>query len=129
LAESENEHQLLNSISLGDNMKPYSKEVADWVAGLRKRRNDLNIPFENLQRFISVEQDKYKSHFYDSDTDPRRWSDYFQKMWDNLNQLIPQKRQELRQVVYKIIEDRFRGPKFARHFLEVLLDIFTDYRS
>jgi len=129
LAESENEHQLLNSISLGDNMKPYSKEVADWVAGLRKRRNDLNIPFENLQRFISVEQDKYKSHFYDSDTDPRRWSDYFQKMWDNLNQLIPQKRQELRQVVYKIIEDRFRGPKFARHFLEVLLDIFTEYRS
>ncbi|MEH2420632.1 MAG: tubulin-like doman-containing protein [Nostoc sp.] len=89
LAESENEHQLLNSISLGDNMKPYSKEVADWVAGLRKRRSDLNIPLENLQRFISVEQDKYKSHFYDSDTDPRRWSDYFQKMWDNLNQLIP----------------------------------------
>jgi hypothetical protein len=24
-------------------MKPYNKEVADWVAGLRKRRNDLNI--------------------------------------------------------------------------------------
>ena len=129
LAESDNEHQLLDSISLGDNMKPYNKEVADWVTSLRKRRNDLNIPYENLQRFVSVEQEKYNSHFHDSDTDPRRWSDYYQKMWDNLNQLIPQKRRELRQTFYKIIEDRFRGPKFARHFLEVLLEVFTDYRS
>jgi len=110
-------------------MKPYNKEVADWVAGLRKRRNDLNIPYENLQRFVLTEQEKYNPHFNDSDTDPRRWSDYFQKMWDNLNQLIPQKRRELRQTVYKMIEDRFRGPKFARHFLEVLLEVFTDYRS
>ncbi len=129
LAESDNEHQLLDSIGLGDNMKPYNKEVADWVAGLRKRRNDLNIPYENLQRFVSVEQEKYNHHFNDNDTDPRRWSDYFQKMWDNLNQLIPQKRRELRQLVYKTLEDRFRGPKFARQFLEVLLEVFTDYRS
>ena len=129
LAESDNEHQLLDSIGLGDNMKPYNKEVADWVAGLRKRRNDLNIPYENLQRFVSVEQEKYNHHFNDSDTDPRRWSDYFHKMWDNLNQLIPQKRRELRQLVYKTLEDRFRGPKFARQFLEVLLEVFTDYRS
>lgn len=129
LAESDDEHQLLDSISLGDNMKPYSKEVADWVANIRKRRNDLNIPAENISRFVSVEQEKYNPHFNDSDTDPRRWSDYFQKMWDNLNQLIPQKRQELRQTVYKMIEDRFRGPKFTRQFLEVLLEVFTEYRS
>lgn len=129
LAESDNEHQLLDSISLGDNMKPYSKEVADWVAGLSKRRNDLQIPAENLQRFISLKEEKYKPHFNDSDTDPRRWSDYFQKMWDNLNQLIPQKRLELRQAVYKMIENRFRGPKFTRQFLEVLLEVFTEYRS
>ncbi len=50
-------------------------------------------------------------------------------MWDNLNQLIPQKRQELRQTVYKMIEDRFRWPKFTRQFLEVLLEVFTEYRS
>ena len=129
LAESDNEHQLLDSISLGDNMKPYSKEVADWVASISKRRNDLTIPSENLQRFISLEEEKYKPHFNDSDTDPRRWSDYFQKMWDNLNQLIPQKRLELRQTVYKMIENRFRGPKFTRQFLEVLLEVFTEYRS
>ncbi|MBC8123422.1 MAG: tubulin-like doman-containing protein, partial [Gemmatimonadaceae bacterium] len=129
LAESDNEHQFLDGISLGDNMKPYSKEVADWVAATRKRRNDLNIPFENLQRFILVEQEKYNPHFNDSDTDPRRWSDYFQKMWDNLNRLMPQKRRELRETVYKIIEDRFRGPKFARQFLEVLMEVLAEYRS
>jgi hypothetical protein len=129
LAESENDHQIVNGISLGDNMKPYSKEVADWVASLRKRRNDLNIPFENLQRFISLEQEKYSPHFNDSDTDPKRWSDYFQKMWDNLNRLMPQKRQELRQVVYNMVEDRFRGPKFTRQFLEVLREVFSEYRS
>jgi len=129
LAESDSEHQLLDSISLGNNMKPFSKEVADWVAGIRKRRNDLNIPIENLQRFVSVEQEKYSPHFNDSDTDPKRWSDYFQKMWDNLERLKQQKRLELRQTIYTMIEDRFRGPKFVRQFLEVLLDVFNDYRS
>jgi Tubulin like len=129
LAESENDHQIVDTISLGDNMKPYSKEVADWVASIRKKRNDLNIPFENLQKFISVEQEKYAPHFNDSHPDPKHWSDYFQKMWDNLQNLIPQKRQELRQTVYKLLEDRFRGPKFARQFLEVLQEVLTDYRN
>ncbi|MBR8836317.1 MAG: hypothetical protein DSM106950_20420 [Stigonema ocellatum SAG 48.90 = DSM 106950] len=129
LAESDSQHQLLDSVSLGNSMKPYTKEVADWVANLRKRRNDLNIPFENLQRFISVEQEKYNPHFSDDDSDPRRWSDYFQKMWDNLNRLKTQKRQELRQTVHNMIEDRFRGPKFVRQFLEVLLEVFNNYRN
>ena len=129
LAESDSQHQLLDSISLGNNMKPYTKEVTEWVASLRKRRNDLNIPLANLQRFISVSQDKYSPHFNDSDTDPRRWSDYFQKMWDNLNYLKTQKRSELREIVYKMMEDRFRGPKFVRQFLEKLLEVFNDYRS
>lgn len=129
LAESEHDHQLLDSISLGDNSKPYSKEVADWVSGIRKKRNDLNIPFENIPRFISVEQEKYAPHFNDSHPDPKHWSDYFQKMWDNLQMLIPLKRKELRETVYRLIDDRFRGPKFTRQFLEVLQEVLTDYRN
>ena len=129
LAESEHDHQIIDSISMGDNKKPYAKEVADWVAGVRKRRNDLNIPFENLQRFISNEQEKYSPHFHDTGTDPKRWSDYFQKMWDNLTWLIPEKRRELREAVYLMVEDRFRGPKFTRQFLEVLIEVFADFRS
>ncbi|AGY56819.1 tubulin-like doman-containing protein [Gloeobacter kilaueensis] len=129
LAESDNQHQLLDSLAMGDNSKPYSKEVADWIAGLRKRRNDLQIPFENLQRFVLVEQEKYAVHFNDGDTDPRRWSDFFQKMWDNFSRLNIQKRSELRETVAKMIEDRFRGPKFARQFLEVLQEVFNDYKS
>ncbi|WP_416665920.1 tubulin-like doman-containing protein [Egbenema bharatensis] len=116
LAESEHDHQIIDGISMGDNKKPYSKEVADWVAGIRKRRNDLNIPFENLQRFISNEQEKFAPHFNDNGTDPKRWSDYFQKMWDNLQWLIPQKRQELRETVYKMVEDRFRGRSSRGNF-------------
>jgi hypothetical protein len=129
LAETEHDHQIIDSISLGDNKKPYAKEVADWVASIRKRRNDLNIPFENLQRFISNEQEKYAPHFHDSGTDPKRWSDYFQKMWDNVSWLIPEKRKELREAVYQMVEDRFRGPKFTRQFLEVLIEVFADFRS
>ncbi len=129
LAESESDHQIIDSISLGDNMKPYSKEVADWVATIRKKRNDLSIPFENLQKFVSVEQEKYAPHFNDSHPDPKFWSDYFQKMWDNLQNLIPQKRKQLRQTVYGLLEDRFRGPKFTRQFLEVLQEVLTDYRN
>lgn len=89
----------------------------------------MNIPFENLQRFISSEQEKYAVHFNDGGTDPKRWSDYFQKMWDNLQNLIPLKRQELRQTVYRLVEDRFNGPKFTRNFLEVLREVFTEYSS
>lgn len=129
LAETEHDHQIIDSISMGDNKKPYAKEVADWVASIRKRRNDLNIPFENLQRFISNEQEKYAPHFHDSGTDPKRWSDYFQKMWDNVSWLIPEKRKELREAVYQMVEDRFRGPKFTRQFLEVLIEVFADFRS
>ncbi len=129
LAESDNQHQLLDNISMGNNMKPYTKEVTDWVASLRKRRNDLKIPLENLQRFVSISQEKYSPHFNDSDTDPQRWSDYFQKMWDNLNSLKTQKSKELRETIYDMMEDRFQGPKFVRHFLETLLKVFTDYRS
>ncbi|MCY7274663.1 MAG: tubulin-like doman-containing protein, partial [Phormidesmis sp. CAN_BIN44] len=129
LAESEHDHQLLDSIGLGDNGKPYSKEVADWVSGIRKKRNDLNIPFENIPRFISVEQEKYAPHFNDSHPDPKHWSDYFQKMWDNLQGLIPLKRKELRETVYRLIDDRYRGPKFTRQFLEVLQEVLTDYRN
>ncbi|UFP95689.1 tubulin-like doman-containing protein [Gloeobacter morelensis MG652769] len=129
LAESDNQHQLLDSIAMGDNAKPYTKEVADWAASLRKRRNDLQIPFENLQRFVLVEQEKYAVHFSDGDTDPRRWSDFYQKMFDNLERLSVQKCTELRTTLARMIEDRFRGPKFARQFLEVLLEVLADYKS
>ncbi len=129
LAESENQHQMLDSLALGDNTKPYSKEVADWAGAIRKRRNDLQIPFENLSRFVLLEQEKYAVHFSDTDTDPKRWSDFYQKMWDNFERLSTQKRQELRDTVAKMVEDRFRGPKFARQFLDVLAEVLTDYRN
>lgn len=50
-------------------------------------------------------------------------------MWDNLSWLIPEKRKELRATVYQMVEDRFRGPKFTRQFLEVLIEVFADFRS
>lgn len=128
LAESENQHQILESLSLGDNSRPYSKEVSNWIVELRRQRNDLNLPFETLQKFISDEQLKYDRHFNDSDGDPNRWSDYFRRMWDNYQRLVPQKKLELRQAVAEMVQDRFRGAKFARQFLEVLIEILTEYR-
>lgn len=129
LTETSDLHQIIDSISLGDNSKPFTKEVSDWVSGLRKKRTDLNIPFENLPRFVSVEQEKFEPHFNDSDTDPRRWSDYFQKMWDNLERLKVQKSQELRELISSMIEDRYRGPKFVGHFLDTLTEVFNEFRS
>jgi hypothetical protein len=103
LSESSSQSQLLDSLSTGVSQKTLIREVADWIAYLRKRRDDLNIPFENLQKFISSEQAKFDIHFQDEDTDPRRWSDYFKSMWANLNYLKEQKRQELRQLVYTLL--------------------------
>jgi len=129
LAESENQHQILNSISLSENNKIYSKEVEDWAANLRKRRQDLQITIEALPGFISTEQQKYDPHFQDNDTDPKRWSDYFKKMWENLNRLIELKPQELSNTVYKMVADRSGGSRFTRQFLETLQDILGEYRS
>ncbi len=129
LAESDNQHQLLDGVSLGNNLKPLSKEVASWVASIHKRRNDLDIPPENLRRFIGAEEDKFSPHFHDTDPDPRRWSDYFQKMWDNLTHLKTQKTSELAQLVEDMVADRSKGPRFTRIFLETLLTILSDYRT
>ncbi|MEM9155442.1 MAG: tubulin-like doman-containing protein [Cyanobacteria bacterium P01_F01_bin.33] len=129
LAESENDHQILDAISLSNNSNPYSKEVTDWVSGLRKRRVDINVPFENLPRFVSVEQDKFDPHFNDADTDPQRWSDYYLRMWDNLSRLIPEKRQTLRQFIYEAVEDTYRGPRFAFTFLQVLDEVLLESRA
>lgn len=129
LAESDNQHQMLDSISVGNNLKPLSKEVASWVSSIRKRRNDLDIPPENLRRFITVEEEKFSPHFHDTDPDPRRWSDYFQKMWDNLTYLKTQKTTELSQLVKDMVADRTKGPRFTRVFLETLLTVLSDYRT
>jgi hypothetical protein len=129
LIESDKEHQILDSISLSDNSKTYSLEVSDWVAGVKQERNQLNVKFEVLQNFLGENKRKYDPHFEGSDDDPKRWSDYYKKMWDNLNRLIPQKRQQLRETVYRMVEDRFRGSRFTRQFLETLREVFAEYRS
>lgn len=129
LAESDQQHQMLDGISLGNNLKPLAKEVASWVASIRKRRNDLDIPLENLRRFINTEEDKFSPHFHDTDPDPRRWSDYFQKMWDNLTHLKTQKASELSQLVHEMVADPTKGPRFTRVFLDTLAQVLNDYRS
>lgn len=129
LTESDKEHQILDSISLSDNSKTYSLEVSEWVAAVKQERNQLNVKFEVLQNFIAENKRKYDPHFEGSDDDPKRWSDYYKKMWDNLSRLIPQKRQELRETVYRMVEDRFRGSTFTRQFLEMLREVFAEYRS
>ena len=128
LSESGVYHQLLDSLSAGPNQQTLMREVTDWINYLKKRRDELNIPFENLQRFISSEQGKFDIHFRDEDTDPRRWSDYFKTMWENLDYLKTQKRQELRELVYVMIEDRSKGLPFVKQALPVLLDILSDYQ-
>jgi hypothetical protein len=129
LTESDKEHQLLDSISLSDNSKTYSLEVSEWVAGVKQERHQLNVKFEFLQNFIAENKRKYDPHFEGSGDDPKRWSDYYKKMWDNLNRLIPQKRQQLRETVYGMVEDRFRGSRFTRQFLETLREVFAEYSS
>lgn len=129
LAESENDHQILDAISLSDNSNNYSKEVTDWVSALRKRRVDINVPFENLPRYISVEQDKFDPHFNDADADPQRWSDYYIRMWDNLSRMIPEKCKILRQYTYEVVEDSYRGPRFAFTFLQVLDEVLLETRT
>ncbi|MGK7940033.1 MAG: tubulin-like doman-containing protein [Crocosphaera sp.] len=126
--------------------KSFLEEVSQWVNQLRQTinqenylqctSNSLKIFFKEqgkikeLDGFIREEVNNYKQdHFRELSPDERLHGDYFQKIYDNRDRIITQGREALEMELYRIIEDRNLGPKFAHTFITMVRQIFDDVRQ
>ena len=126
--------------------KSYLEEVSQWVNQLRQTINQeqylqctakgINIfgkeqgKIQELDQFIREEVNNYKQdHFRELSPDERLHGDYFQRIYDNRDRIISQGRKALETELYRIIEDRNYGPKFASTFITLVRQIFDDIRQ
>ncbi|MDJ0599774.1 MAG: tubulin-like doman-containing protein [Crocosphaera sp.] len=123
--------------------KSYIEEVSQWVNQLRQTINQENYlqctakginifgkeqgKIKDLDQFIREEVNSYKQdHFRELSPDERLHGDYFQRIYDNRDRTITQGRKALEDELYRIIEDRNLGTKFAQTFITIVRQIF-DY--
>ena len=126
--------------------KSYIEEVSQWVNQLRKTINQENYlqctatginifgkeqgKIKDLEQFIREEVNSYQQdHFRELSPEERRHGDYFQRIYDNRDRTINQGRKALEEELYRIIEDRNYGPKFAQTFITMVRQIFDDTRQ
>ena len=126
--------------------KSYLEEVSQWVNQLRQKINQENYlqctatginifgkeqgKIKDLDQFIREEVNSYKQdHFRELSPDERLHGDYFKRIYDNRDRTITQGRKTLEDELYRIIEDRNFGPKFAHSFITMVRQIFDDTRQ
>jgi hypothetical protein len=126
--------------------KSYLEEVSQWVIQLRQTINQENYlnctakginflgkeqgKINQLDQFIREQVNNYKQdHFRELSPDERLHGDYFQRIYDNRDRIIDQGRNALETEIYRIIEDRNLGPKFANTFITMVRQIFDDTRQ
>ncbi|EAZ93427.1 tubulin-like doman-containing protein [Crocosphaera chwakensis] len=126
--------------------KSYIEEVSQWVNQLRQTINQENYlqctatginifgkeqgKIRDLDQFIKEKVNSYKQdHFRELSPDERLHGDYFQRIYDNRDRTISQGRKALEDELYRIIEDRNLGPKFAHTFITMVRQIFDDTRQ
>ena len=83
-----------------------------------------------MEQFIREEVNSYQQdHFRELSPEERRHGDYFQRIYNNRDRTINQGRKALEEELYRIIEDRNYGPKFAQTFITIVRQIFDDTRQ
>jgi Tubulin like/Short C-terminal domain len=123
-------------------------EISQWVNSIRNEiatEDRLQCTQQGVMGFFSAEKgkilpfvegylkpkvDEYKStHLRELSPDRRLHGDYFQKMYDNSAQIIQRGRDALENELYKILEDRSQGPKFADAFVTTARQIFEEAKE
>jgi hypothetical protein len=80
-----------------------------------------------VDSFLEPSARKYKEeHLSGNSPDERMHGDYFIKMYENRDRVIIETRKAIEGELYRILEDRNRGPKFAEQFLELTEQIFVN---
>jgi Tubulin like len=127
------EQELLSSLYYG-NEKSLLAEISEFISEIRDEviKNDrLQCTQEGIN-FISAERGKIlqflaylqpkvnefrQTRLREESPDPRIHGAYFQKMYDNRNQIVQRGRKALDVKFYEIVEDRNYGIKFAEAFI------------
>lgn len=123
--------------------RPFQTVISDWVTEIRQdivkgdrlscTQQGLNLVGKetgNILTFVTdylkpKVDDYYRNNFSDLGQDERTHGAILRKMYGNREQLVQQGRAALEGELYRIIEDRNRGPRFAREFLDQVDLIFT----
>jgi hypothetical protein len=79
-----------------------------------------------LNEYLRPKVEDYRAdHFNELSPDERIHGDYLRKIYINRDNIIQRGRKALTEELYRILEDRTKGPKFAEAFLITVRQIFT----
>ena len=136
------ETELLADLSFAHD-KPTTLEIINWINSIRKEiatDNKLQCTYQGanflgpergkILQFLDYLQpkvDEYRAnHLQELSPDERAHGDFLQKMYDNRNRIIQQGKSALEAELYRIIQDRSRGPKFAGNFIVTVRQLLTN---
>ena len=124
--------------------RSYTAVLSEWVNSIRNEIANDNL-LQCTQQGVNVvgtekgkilrfvdgylkpKVDTYRAdHFRELSPDERLHGDYLQRIYINRDRIIQQGRKALEQELYRILEDRTQGPKFAGAFIIAVRQIFEE---
>jgi hypothetical protein len=121
--------------------RSYAAEISAWINSIRDEiasdnkmgctqnllASERGKILQFVEGYLKPVVDNYRAdHFNEISADERLHGDYLQKMYDNRNRIIQQGKKALETEIYRIIEDRTQGPKFADAFIIATRQILTN---
>lgn len=118
--------------------------VSEWVNSIRNEINTEDLLqctqqgvnmigsekgkiLKFIDSYLQPKIDAYRAdHFRELSPDERVHGDYLKKIYGNRDDIIRQGRKTLEAELYRILEDRTQGPKFADIFILTVRQIFDD---
>jgi hypothetical protein len=102
----------------------------NWLECTQKGINMIGSEKGKILKFIheylQPKVDDYRAeHFNELSPDERVHGDYLKKIYNNRDKIIQRGRKALEEELYRILEDRTRGTKFAEDFIFIVRQIFT----
>ena len=137
------ERELVDDLSAASD-RPYKAIIAEWINSIRNEiANDdllectlqgLNLLgsergkiLQFVKGYLDPKVSEYRvDHFREQGTDERNHGDYLQKMYSNCDEIIKRGCTSLTQELYRIVEDRTQGPKFAKAFINTVRQVLQD---
>jgi len=121
----------------------YDVEITAWIDGIRNEissgdllqstRQGMNMFGSERGKILSFvgylqpKVNQYRDeHLREPGADERLHGDFFQRMYENRDRISRQGCEALERELYRLIEDRTRGPRFAREFLINVRIILTN---
>lgn len=100
----------------------------DWLSCTQQGVNMMGAERGKIVKFIdeylAPNVETYRNdHFIEMSPDERLHGDYFKKIYNNRDEIIQQGKKALEQELYRILEDRNLGPKYADAFLVAVRQI------